>query len=300
VIAQPLDSPMWAQCRLREHKWRARLYMKENAEVGDERLSSEIRDEQERIVSAIASARDYWEMPQAEASFADLLERMADELEMRSAHDRGRFLVAAQALRQSAAVDEQRYVTGLTGGSRSPDRRSPERVSETVRLPGHHVRPVSISGLTFTAGSLKITPTALAARLGRSRADIAHTVRLLELPDDAIELVDAGVLSKGHGKALLTEPDHHRRRVLARRAADHGWSVRALEAEIAHGGSARRTPARPPADQTAAAARLEDALTRATGCEVRARPHRRGYQIIVDRHAAQRLAELIAAHQSLA
>ena len=40
---------------------------------------------------------------------------------------------------------------------------------------------------------LKITATALAARLGRSRrADIAHTVRLLELPDDAIELIDAG------------------------------------------------------------------------------------------------------------
>jgi hypothetical protein len=32
---------------------------------------------------------------------------------MRSAHDRGRFLAAAQALRQSAAVNEQRYITGL-------------------------------------------------------------------------------------------------------------------------------------------------------------------------------------------
>jgi len=147
---------------------------------------------------------------------------------------------------------------------------------------------------------LKITATALAARLGRSRADIAHTVRLLELPDDAINLVDAGVLSKGHAKALLTEPDHHRRRVLARRAAEHRWSVRALEAEIARDGSARRIPLRPPADQAAAAARLEDALTRATGCEVRARPHQRGYQIIVDHHGAQRLAELIAANEGLA
>jgi ParB family chromosome partitioning protein len=140
---------------------------------------------------------------------------------------------------------------------------------------------------------LKITATALAARLGRSRADIAHTVRLLELPDEAIELVDVGVLSKGHGKALLTEPDNHRRRVLARRAAEHGWSVRALEAEIARDSSARRPPTRPPADQDAAAARLEDALIRATGCDVRARPHRQGYQIIVDQHGAQRLAELL-------
>jgi ParB family transcriptional regulator, chromosome partitioning protein len=77
---------------------------------------------------------------------------------------------------------------------------------------------------------LDVTATALARRLGRSRSDLAHTVRLLELPDEAIELIDAGNLSKGHGKALLTEPDHCRRRELAKRAAEGGWSVRALEA----------------------------------------------------------------------
>jgi ABC-type sugar transport system substrate-binding protein len=87
--------------------------VRENAEMGDERLRSEIRDEQERIISAVRSATDHWEMAKAEDSFADLLERMADELEVGSAHDRGRFLAAAHALRQSAAVNEQRYVTGL-------------------------------------------------------------------------------------------------------------------------------------------------------------------------------------------
>ena len=81
--------------------------------MGDERLRSEIREEQEQIISAVRSAKDHWEIAKAEDSFADLLERMADELEMGSAHDRGRFLAAAQALRQSAAVNEQRYVTGL-------------------------------------------------------------------------------------------------------------------------------------------------------------------------------------------
>lgn len=86
--------------------------------MSDERVRSEIRDEQERIIVAVRSAEDHWEMAKAQYSFADLLERMADELEMSSAHDRGRFLAAAQALRQSAAVNEQRYLTGL---SRSAD-----------------------------------------------------------------------------------------------------------------------------------------------------------------------------------
>ena len=86
--------------------------------VGDERLRSEIRDEQERIISAVRSATDHWEMAKAQDAFANLLERMADELEMGSAHDRGRFLAAAHALRQSAALNEHRYVASL---ARSPD-----------------------------------------------------------------------------------------------------------------------------------------------------------------------------------
>jgi hypothetical protein len=88
--------------------------MGENLEMGDKRLRSEIRDEQERIILAVRSAEDHWEMAKAQDAFADLLERMADELEMSSAHDRGRFLAAAHALRQSAAANEQRYVAGLS------------------------------------------------------------------------------------------------------------------------------------------------------------------------------------------
>ncbi len=84
----------------------------------EQRRRAEIRQEQERIISAVRSAEDHWEMAKAEDSFADLLERMADELEMGSAHDRGRFLAAAQALRRSAAVNEQLHLTGL---SRSAD-----------------------------------------------------------------------------------------------------------------------------------------------------------------------------------
>ena len=48
--------------------------------MGDERLRSEIREEQERIIAAVRSAGDHWEMAKAEDSFANLLERMADEL----------------------------------------------------------------------------------------------------------------------------------------------------------------------------------------------------------------------------
>ena len=85
--------------------------------MGDERLRAEIREEQALIISALRSAGDHWEMAKAENAFGNLLERMADELEMASSHDRGRFLAAAQALRQSAAVNEHRYVNRLSGSA---------------------------------------------------------------------------------------------------------------------------------------------------------------------------------------
>ena len=68
----------------------------------------------------------------------------------------------------------------------------------------------------------------LARRLGRSRSDLAHTVRLLDLPDEAIELLDNGALTKGHGKGAAhrarppsparTRRARSRRRVVSSRA----------------------------------------------------------------------------------
>jgi ParB family chromosome partitioning protein len=140
---------------------------------------------------------------------------------------------------------------------------------------------------------LDVTAVDLARRLGRSRSDLAHTVRLLDLPDDAIDLIEAGEISKGHGKVLLTEPDHRRRRDLARATAAGGWSVRVLEAEIARGAQPRPRPTEPYPAQVAAAARLHDLFALATGCEIKARPHRLGYQLIVDQAALDFLTSML-------
>jgi ParB family chromosome partitioning protein len=140
---------------------------------------------------------------------------------------------------------------------------------------------------------LNVTATELATRLGRSRTDLAHTVRLVDLPDDATDLIDSAALTKGHGKALLTEPDHHRRRLLAERAAQDGWSIRALQAEIARLTIPRPRPPSPHPDHAAAAARLEEALAKANGGDVRARPHRLGYQVILDQAASERLIRFL-------
>ena len=104
---------------------------------------------------------------------------------------------------------------------------------------------------------LGLTREAVGRRVGRSRVAVSNLLRLLELPDEALELIGDGVLSEGHGRALLMAPDHDARRRLARDAAAHGWSVRQTEARAraaagreddehlrAAGSSARRTPTR--------------------------------------------------------
>lgn len=47
-----------------------------------------------------------------------------------------------------------------------------------------------------------ITQEEIASRLGKSRSAIANTLRLLNLPDDVVEMVKRGELSQGHARAL--------------------------------------------------------------------------------------------------
>jgi ParB family transcriptional regulator, chromosome partitioning protein len=77
---------------------------------------------------------------------------------------------------------------------------------------------------------LGLTRAEVGRRVGRGRVAVSNLVRLLDLPDEVIELLQEGTLSEGHGRALLMVESHDARRALARRAVDEGWSVRIAEA----------------------------------------------------------------------
>ena len=77
---------------------------------------------------------------------------------------------------------------------------------------------------------LGLTREDVGRRVGRSRVAVSNLIRLLDLPDEALALIEAGALSEGHGRALLLTSDHAERRRLAREAAAEGWTVRETEA----------------------------------------------------------------------
>jgi len=77
-----------------------------------------------------------------------------------------------------------------------------------------------------------MTQEQVASRVGKSRPAISNTLRLLQLPVEVQEMVDAGELSAGHARALVGLDDTAYATHLAKRAVDDGWSVRQMEEAV--------------------------------------------------------------------
>jgi ParB family transcriptional regulator, chromosome partitioning protein len=120
---------------------------------------------------------------------------------------------------------------------------------------------------------LGLTKEELSRRVGRSRPAVSNLIRLLELPDEALGLLESGDLSEGHGKALLAASGNDVRRRLARDAAHGGWSVRETEERVKLAGQPKARPRRATPDPEAVAALRDvaDALEEALGHEVTTR-----------------------------
>jgi ParB family transcriptional regulator, chromosome partitioning protein len=122
---------------------------------------------------------------------------------------------------------------------------------------------------------LGLSKAELAGRIGKSRPAVANAIRLLDLPDDVLELIERAELTGAHGRALLMARDHDTRRRLAREALAGGWSVKETEKRAkaeqqkADGGTRDSGAGRIPADLEDALAAASDALTAATGHDVR-------------------------------
>ena len=69
---------------------------------------------------------------------------------------------------------------------------------------------------------LGLSKEELAKRIGRSRPAVSNLIRLLELPDDALALLESGELTEGHGRALLGIRGNDARRRLGPRSREGG------------------------------------------------------------------------------
>lgn len=110
----------------------------------------------------------------------------------------------------------------------------------------------------------------VARRVGRSKPAVSNRMRLLDLPEDVLALVEEGRLTEGHARAVLAVPGHEERRRLASRIDAEGLSVRAAERLARWAGAAtkrRRAPRAPVHPELVE--RATDAARRLTGRSAR-------------------------------
>lgn len=78
-----------------------------------------------------------------------------------------------------------------------------------------------------------LTQEEVAKRVGKSRSAVANSLRLLNLPQELRPYLASGALTAGHAKALIALPDREEMILLAKDAAEKGYSVRETEKRAA-------------------------------------------------------------------
>ena len=124
-----------------------------------------------------------------------------------------------------------------------------------------------------------VSQAEIARLVGRDRSTIANALRLLKLPDEVRHLLHQGKLTEGHARALLSIGDTRLILRAAAEAVEQQWSVREME-EHARGGrpAARRTRSTAPVASPASvsARKVEDALRKRLGTDIRLTAKRKG------------------------
>ena len=109
----------------------------------------------------------------------------------------------------------------------------------------------------------------VAERVGRSKPSVSNRVRLLDLPDDVLGMLERGQLTEGHARAVLAVPDHDGRRRLAREIVQKGLSVRAAEQRAKWAGAKQKPRTRTTPVDPVLATRVRDALAHLTGFDAK-------------------------------
>ena len=191
-------------------------------------------------------------------------------------------LVAGERRWRAATLAELETIPAIV---RRHDDAASLEVALIENMAREDLNPVEAArGCAALTEELGLTREEVGQRVGRSRVAVSNLVRLLDLPDEALDLIAAGDLSEGHGRALLMASGNDERRRLARHAVEGGWSVRELEARArgerpATPRAARsRRPAALHPDQEDAIVQINDSLGTALGREVEVTATAGGYR----------------------
>jgi len=219
--------------------------------------------------------------PEALAGLATSIEQsgVVQPLLVRPLRDGGYELVAGERRWRAARQAGLERVPAIVRDSEQAERLQVALIENVVR---EDLNPVDEArACAALVDELGLSKEDLARRIGRSRPAVSNLIRLLDLPDEALDLLESGELSEGHGRALLGAPGNDLRRRLARDAAKGGWSVRETENRVKLASQPKqRVRRRVGAEEAAAMRDAADRLESALGHEVEVR--RKGDEVAVE------------------
>ncbi|HNX94446.1 MAG TPA: ParB/RepB/Spo0J family partition protein [Holophaga sp.] len=128
---------------------------------------------------------------------------------------------------------------------------------------------------------LRLTQEQVADRVGKSRPQVANTLRLLRLPTTIQEQVAMGAVSTGHAKVLLGLEDALTQEQLAKEVIDKQLSVRALESRLKQLARARKAKGTRKHPQALFIKAASEELTETWGARVEIKPHGKGGAVVM-------------------
>ncbi len=138
---------------------------------------------------------------------------------------------------------------------------------------------------------LRLTQEQVADRVGKSRPQVANTLRLLRLPSAIQEMVATGAVSTGHAKVLLGVDDARVQENLAQEIVAKQLSVRALESKVHQLAKQRKTRAKRPHPGVFLKAAAEE-LTQAWGTRVEIKAKGKGGSVLLHFGSEEELERL--------
>jgi ParB family transcriptional regulator, chromosome partitioning protein len=125
---------------------------------------------------------------------------------------------------------------------------------------------------------LGLTQEEVAERVGKSRTVVTTAMRLLKLPNEVLREIETGLISAGHGRALLMSDDRAIQRQVANSIIDYGLSVRETEKTIKRLGKSPQTTDKKQVTRVVDAnvKAAETRLMRALSTSVKIKPDNKG------------------------
>jgi len=142
----------------------------------------------------------------------------------------------------------------------------------------------------------------IAVQVGKDRSTVTNLLRLLRLPSAVLSLVADSSLATGHARALLMLDNPEVQERWAQRIVEEGWSVRETERRLAErtgatGQGKEKRRVRPKTPRDAHVDRVEEAIRRRVGSDVRLRINSRGGGTLeffyADQQDLERLLDLL-------